>query len=84
MPAAKSDLRSIVTAEGAMILDIEADELTTLNTTGGYVWARLRKGATVAEVVADLAKDTGQDESAISKDVHEFVQQLRERRLITQ
>ncbi len=84
MPLVKSDLRSLVTAEGAMILDIAADELTTLNSTGGYVWARLREGKTVDEIVADLAKETGQDPTVVEKDVHEFIEGLTQRRLVTQ
>jgi coenzyme PQQ synthesis protein D (PqqD) len=84
MPAVKSDLRSLVTAEGAMILDIAADELTALNATGGYIWARLRQGKTAREIVADLAKETGQDTAVVAKDVNEFLEQLTERRLVTQ
>jgi hypothetical protein len=83
MPVIKSELRSLVTAEGAMILDIAADEMTTLNATGGYVWARLREGKTIEEIVADLANDTGQEAAAIARDVHEFVEQLVERHLVS-
>lgn len=83
MPAIKPDLRSLVTAEGAMILDIAADEMTTLNPTGGYVWARLREGKTIDQIVADLANDTGQDAAAIASDVHKFVEQLMEKDLVS-
>lgn len=82
MPVVKSDLRSLVTADGAMILDIAADELTTLNSTGGYVWARLREGKTVDEIVADLARESGQDPTAIATDVNEFIEQLTEKHLV--
>ncbi len=83
MLSVKSDLRSLVTAEGAMILDIAADEVTTLNATGGYVWERLRQGKDLANIIADLARDTGQDPVIVAGDVHAFVEQLSARRLLT-
>jgi hypothetical protein len=82
MPSVKSELRSLVTPEGATILDISKDELTTLNSTGGYVWMRLRKGDEVEKIVADLAEETSQDPSAIRDDVHEFIEQLAEKHLV--
>lgn len=82
MSVIKSDLRSLVTADGAMILDIAADEMTTLNSTGGYVWARLREGETVEKIVADLAQETGEDPAVVANDVHEFIEQLSEKHLV--
>jgi hypothetical protein len=66
-----------------MILDIAADEMTTLNATGGYVWARLREGVTVEQIAADLAKETGQDPAAVATDVYEFIGQLTEKHLVS-
>lgn len=83
MPLVKPELRSLVTAEGAMILDIAADELITLNSTGGYVWTRLREGKTVDDIVAALARETGQDPVLVADDVHEFVEHLTARNLVT-
>lgn len=82
MPVVKPDLRSLVTADGAMILDIAADEMTTLNSTGGYVWARLKEGRTVEEIVAELAFETGQDPLRVTADVHEFIDRLAEKHLV--
>lgn len=82
MPVVRSDLRSLVTADGAMILDIAADKMTTLNATGGYVWARLCEGKEVEEIIADLATETGQDPLMVANDVHEFVEQLTTRHLV--
>ena len=83
MPIVKSELRSLVTTDGAMILDIAADEMITLNSTGGYVWARLREGKTVEQIVVDLARETGQDPVAVASDVHEFVEGLAEKHLVS-
>lgn len=83
MPVVKSDLRSLVTAEGATILDYEADELTTLNATGGYIWAQIRDGVTIGAIVDDLVQRTGQDPLVISNDVDEFLNHLASRHLLT-
>jgi hypothetical protein len=83
MPAVKSDLRSLVTADGAMILDIAADKLTTLNSTGGYVWEGLRAGKTVEQIVATLARETDQDPAMVANDVQGFVEQLEEKHLVS-
>jgi hypothetical protein len=66
-----------------MILDISADEVITLNSSGGYIWARLQEGKTVDEIVAVLAKETGRDLALVTADVHEFVEQLTAKHLVT-
>ena len=83
MPSIKSDLRSLVTSDGAMVLNIAADEISTLNEDGGYVWERLRNGATVEQIVADLAQETGQDVTVVASDVKEFLEQLAEKSLVS-
>jgi len=82
MPTTKSELRSLVTPQGAMILDIEADEVTTINSTAGYIWERLLRGDQIAEIVADLARETEQDISVVAGDVNELLEQLAEKRLV--
>jgi hypothetical protein len=83
MPQINPELRSRVTPDGAMILDISADEVITLNSSGGYIWARLQEGKTVDEIVAVLAKETGRDLALVADDVHEFVEQLTAKHLVT-
>jgi hypothetical protein len=82
MSSSNSQLRSLVTPEGAMILNIASDQMITLNSMGGYVWARLQEGKTVDEIISDLAKETGHDPAVVANDVHEFVGQLTERNLV--
>jgi hypothetical protein len=76
------DLRSRVTPDGAMILDIAADEVITLNATGGYIWARLEEGKTVDQIVATLATETGHDPVVVANDVREFIAQIAEKHLV--
>jgi Coenzyme PQQ synthesis protein D (PqqD) len=82
MFSTNSQIRSLVTPEGAMILNIASDQMITLNSMGGYVWARLQEGKSVEEIISNLAKETGHDPAVITNDVHEFVEQLTQRHLV--
>ena len=41
------NLKAIVNEDGAVILDIDHDLMSTLNPTGAYVWQGLQRGETV-------------------------------------
>jgi hypothetical protein len=82
MSSTNSQLRSLVTPDGAMILNITPDQIVTLNSMGGYVWARFQEGKSVDEIISNLAKETGHDPVVIANDVHEFFEQLTERHLV--
>jgi Coenzyme PQQ synthesis protein D (PqqD) len=77
MVSARSHFPSVVDRDGAVVLDIEHDEIVTLNSTGGYVWERLQKQNSLEEIVRDLANETGADIAVVDADVHAFVEQLR-------
>jgi Coenzyme PQQ synthesis protein D (PqqD) len=83
MPLINPELRSRVTPDGAMILDISADEIITLNSVGGHIWARLEEGKTVDQIIEDVATKTGHDPVVVAQDVREFVGQIAARRLVS-
>lgn len=72
-----SDLRTVVNPDGAAILDIPRNQITTLNSTGGFVWERLQQGFSVEQVIHDLAIETNADPTIVEHDVNSFVAQLR-------
>jgi hypothetical protein len=76
------NLRSIVDHDGAVILDISRNSMTTLDTIGAYVWERLGKGLSVDVIVAELARNTGADQEMVARDVDEFMEQLKSRHLV--
>jgi transcriptional regulator len=76
-------IRSIVDHDGAVILDKARNALTTLDSTGAYIWERLQRGLQVDAIVAELVRDTGAEESVVTKDVDEFIEQLKSKRLVT-
>jgi len=75
-------IRSIVDHDGAVILDIPRNTMTTLDSTGAYVWERLQRGLQVDAIVRELAHDTGAEESGVAKDVEEFMEQLKSKHLL--
>ena len=75
-------IRSIVDHDGAVILDIPRNTMTTLDSTGAYVWERLPRGLEVDAIVRELAHDTGVEESVVAKDVEEFMEQLKSSHLV--
>jgi hypothetical protein len=60
----------------------DSSRLKKLDSTGGYVWERLERGMQVDAIVAELARDTGADESMVAKDVEEFMEQLKSKHLV--
>ena len=76
------NLRSIVDHDGAVILDISRNSMTTLNSTGGYVWDKLQQGKAVDEVVRELSIESNTDPVEVARDVHAFVEQLMSKHLL--
>jgi hypothetical protein len=75
-------IRSIVDHDGAVILDIPRNTMTTLDSTGAYVWERLQRGLQVDAIVRELAHDTGTEEWLVAKDVDQFMDQLKSSHLV--
>jgi hypothetical protein len=75
-------LRSIVDSDGAVILDLPRNAMTTLDSTGGYIWERLQRGVKMDAIVAELVRDTGADELIVARDVGEFMEQLKSKHLV--
>jgi hypothetical protein len=76
-------VRSIVDHDGAVILNIPRNAMTTLDSAGAYIWERLQRGLQVDSIIAELAHDTGTDESIVAKDVEEFMEQLKSTHLVS-
>jgi len=75
-------LRSIVDHDGAVILDFKRDAMLTLNSTGGYVWERLRQGIQVDDIIRELASETGADPMIVDRDVQSFLDELKSKHLL--
>jgi hypothetical protein len=84
MLAPAAHLRSIIDHDGAVILDIEHDAMLTLNSTGGYVWEKLKQGKLIDEIICELVGETGADLATVDRDVHAFLDELKSKRLLSE
>ena len=74
-------LHAIVNQDGAAILDIKSGKITTLNSSGGYVWQALGSGQEIETIAESLALETGQALEAVRRDVVDFVDALKKQNL---
>jgi hypothetical protein len=82
MTEESSHLHSVVDQDGAAILDIDRGLISTLNTTGAYVWQGLERGELVETIVASLARETGEEPALVERDVRDFLSTLKQEHLL--
>jgi hypothetical protein len=75
-------VRSTVDGDGAAILDVERNQIVTLNATGGFIWERLKRHESVDMIVQELAQATETDPRVVEQDVRAFLSQLAEKHLL--
>lgn len=81
MEMGNSRLRTVANLDGAAILDTEAGQITTLNSTGAMVWQALERGEDLDAIAATIARETGEQIETVKKDVGEFIEALRKKDL---
>ena len=75
-------LRVIANQDGAAILDIKAGKISTLNPSGAYIWQALERGEDIEGIAQGLARDTGEQIEAVTKDVADFIEALKKQDLL--
>jgi len=78
-----TNLKAVVNEDGAAILDIENDSISTLNLTGAYVWQGLQRGESIDTMIASLARETGEEFALVERDVRAFVEDLKQKQLLS-
>jgi len=79
-----SCLRTVMNADGAAILDTEAGQITTLNSTGAMVWQGLERGEDLNTIAATIVRETGAEIDAVKVDIRGFMDELRNERVLPQ
>lgn len=77
----KNSLRTLVTDDGAAILNTRSGQITTLNSTGAYIWQALEQGQDIPTITALLVRETGEEPSVVEQGVSLFLAELNEYRL---
>lgn len=82
MRDSSTHLRTIANQDGAVILNSAAGTITTLNSSGAFVWQALQRGENQDAIVADLARETGEQVDTLERDVRKFMDALKNQHLL--
>ena len=78
-----SNVRSVVTEEGAVLMDIQSGSMFTVNMIGGFIWQRLAAGRSIEQIAADVSMECrAANQQEVLVDVGDFAQELEDKRLI--
>ncbi len=83
MRDSSTHLRTIVNQDGAVILNSTAGTITTLNSTGAFVWQGLERGESADVIAQNLARDTGEEVAVIRNDLLGFIDSMKKAKLPT-
>ena len=83
MRDSSTHLRTIANQDGAVILNSMAGTITTLNSTGAFVWQGLERGESADMIAQNLARETGEEVAAIRNDLLGFVDSMKKAKLST-
>jgi len=75
-------LNAIANEDGAVILDAHSGTISTLNSSGAFVWQALERGEAVENIVANLARETTEKLETVRKDVLAFINALESNHLM--
>jgi hypothetical protein len=83
MRDSSTHLRIIANQDGAVILNSTAGTITTLNSTGAFVWQGLERGESADMIAQNLARETGEEVAAIRNDLLGFIDCMKKAKLST-
>jgi Coenzyme PQQ synthesis protein D (PqqD) len=81
MPSLLPQLRTVANQDGAAILDVSRNQITTLNSTGAFIWDKLQQGRTIEQAIQDLAIESDTDPAVVERGVNAFLEQLKSEHL---
>jgi len=77
-----SAIRSTVTPDGAILLDVERGQMFSVNGIGSIILQLLSKGFDEARIVAELSTACGADVNRVRPDVREFLELLGQHHIL--
>ncbi|MGH3812650.1 MAG: PqqD family protein [Pseudonocardiaceae bacterium] len=72
-------IKSVVSPDGAVLLDTRAGRVVGLNPTGAVIWDRLRAGADAEQIAGELAARYDVDRDRVRADVLGVISTLLDR-----
>jgi Coenzyme PQQ synthesis protein D (PqqD) len=75
-------IRSAVTGDGVILMDISTGSVFHSNPVGSYIWSKLQEGETLEQIVDRLAERYVASREVIAADAREYVAALTSKGLI--
>lgn len=75
-------VRSTLSQDGAVVMDIRQGQMFNLNPVGARILALLKSGSTESAVVDEISQEFDVNREIAEQDVQEFIGTLREHRIL--
>jgi Coenzyme PQQ synthesis protein D (PqqD) len=75
-------VRSTHSQDGAIVLDVRQGQMFNLNFVGSRILELLKSGCTESGIVDEIVREFGVNREIAESDVQEFIQALRQHRLV--
>lgn len=75
-------VRSTHGQDGAIVLDVQQGQMFNLNLVGSKILELLESGSTESDIVSVIVREFNVNREIVEKDVREFMDLLKEHRLI--
>ncbi len=81
---ASTNVRSTVTDEGVVLLDVSSGKIFQSNPVGARVWIKLQEGSPLSKIVDEIAAEFNAPREQVEADVLEYVTSLKTGGLIVE
>ena len=81
---ASTNVRSTVTDEGVVLLDVSSGKIFHSNPVGSRIWIKLQEGSSLSKIVDEIAAEFNAPREQVEGDVQEYVTSLKTGGLIVE
>jgi hypothetical protein len=81
---ASTNVRSTVTDEGVVLLDVSSGKIFHSNPVGARVWVKLQEGSPLSKIVDEISAEFNAPREQVEADVQEYIQNLKTGGLIVE
>jgi hypothetical protein len=75
-------VRSTHGQDGAIVLDVQQDQMFNLNCVGSRILELLESGSAEPDIVTVISSEFNVSQEVVENDVREFIESLRKHRLV--
>jgi len=75
----RENVKRVKRPDKSFIFSVKEGDLFEINQVGEFIIDKIEENKSKEEIVESLYKETGEDKKVISKDVEDFITQLKEK-----